>query len=86
MDFFDNTLTKQETIEPSKNEGGFDFLNNGDQVNNDDPFQGENNNSFPQVAQPPVEQIDEAEMQRQQDRMKEENERGQKNEEKIKEV
>ena len=83
MDFFDNTLTKQETIEPSKNEGGFDFLNNGDQVNNDDPFQGEKNNSFPQVVQPPVEQIDEAEMQRQQDRMKEENERRQKIEEKI---
>ena len=83
MDFFDNTLTKQETIESSKNEGGFDFLNNGDQVNNDDPFQGENNNSFPQVVQSPVEQIDEAEMQRQQDRMKEENERRQKIEEKI---
>ena len=92
MEFFDNTSTKQETIEPSQNEGGFDFLNNGDQVNNDnnqnnnDPFQGENNvpdnNSFPQVVQP-VEQIDEAEIQRQQDRMKEESERRQKIEEKI---
>ena len=92
MGFFDNTSTKQETIEPSQNEGGFDFLNNGDQVNNDnnqnnnDPFQGENNvpdnNSFPQVVQP-VEQIDEAEIQRQQDRMKEESERRQKIEEKI---
>ena len=92
MDFFDNTSTKQETIEPSQNEGGFDFLNNGDQINNDnnqnnnDPFQGENNvpdnNSFPQVVQP-VEQIDEAEIQRQQDRMKEESERRQKIEEKI---
>ena len=92
MEFFDNTSTKQETIEPSQNEGGFDFLNNGDQINNDnnqnnnDPFQGENNvpdnNSFPQVVQP-VEQIDEAEIQRQQDRMKEESERRQKIEEKI---
>lgn len=92
MEFFDNTSAKQETIEPSQNEGGFDFLNNGDQVNNDnnqnnnDPFQGENNvpdnNSFPQVVQP-VEQIDEAEIQRQQDRMKEESERRQKIEEKI---
>ena len=92
MEFFDNTSTKQETIEPSQNEGGFDFLNNGDQVNNDnnqnnnDPFQGENNvpdnNSFPQVVQP-VEQVDEAEIQRQQDRMKEESERRQKIEEKI---
>ena len=92
MEFFDNTSTKQETIEPSQNEVGFDFLNNGDQVNNDnnqnnnDPFQGENNvpdnNSFPQVVQP-VEQIDEAEIQRQQDRMKEESERRQKIEEKI---
>ena len=92
MEFFDNTSTKQETIEPSQNEGGFDFLNNGVQVNNDnnqnnnDPFQGENNvpdnNSFPQVVQP-VEQIDEAEIQRQQDRMKEESERRQKIEEKI---
>ena len=92
MEFFDNTSTKQETIEPSQNEGGFDFLNNGDQVNNDNnqnnnaPFQGENNvpdnNSFPQVVQP-VEQVDEAEIQRQQDRMKEESERRQKIEEKI---
>ena len=92
MEFFDNTSTKQETIEPSQNEGGFDFLNNVDQINNDnnqnnnDPFQGENNvpdnNSFPQVVQP-VEQVDEAEIQRQQDRMKEESERRQKIEEKI---
>ena len=93
MDFFDNTSTKQETVEPSQSEGGFDFLNNGEQVNNDnnvnnnDPFQAPNNdvnnNQFPQVVQPPVEQIDEAEIQRQQDRIKEENERRQKIEEKM---
>ena len=93
MDFFDNTSTKQEIVEPSQNEGGFDFLNNGEQVNNDnnannnDPFQATNNdisnNQFPQVAQPPLEQVDEAEIQRQQDRMKEENERRQKIEEKM---
>lgn len=93
MDFFDNTSTKQETVEPSQSEGGFDFLNNGEQVNNDnnvnnnDPFQAPNNdvnnNQFPQVVQPPVEQIDEAEIQRQQARIKEENERRQKIEEKM---
>ena len=93
MDFFDNTSTKQETVEPRQSEGGFDFLNNGEQVNNDnnvnnnDPFQAPNNdvnnNQFPQVVQPPVEQIDEAEIQRQQDRIKEENERRQKIEEKM---
>ena len=93
MDFIDNTSTKQETVEPSQSEGGFDFLNNGEQVNNDnnvnnnDPFQAPNNdvnnNQFPQVVQPPVEQIDEAEIQRQQDRIKEENERRQKIEEKM---
>lgn len=78
MDFFDNTTTKAETVEPSQSNNAFDFVDNSNVVNND------NNN--PQINFEPaqnVPEVDEAEIQRQNDRMKEENERRQKIEEKM---
>lgn len=78
MDFFDNTTTKAETVEPSQSNNAFDFVDNSNVVNND------NNN--PQInfeSAQNVPEVDEAEIQRQNDRMKEENERRQKIEEKM---
>ena len=93
MEFFDNNSTPVAQPEPTQNTGGFDFLNstepqnaeNNNVINNNDPFQ-----SNPQVTQPafdqvqsqPIEQIDEEEIKRQQDRLNEENERRKKIEEK----
>ena len=93
MEFFDNNSTPVTQPEPTQNTGGFDFLNstepqnaeNNNVSNNNDPFQ-----SNPQVTQPvfeqvqsqPIEQIDEEEIKRQQDRLNEENERRKKIEEK----
>ena len=78
MDFFDNTTTKAETVEPSQSNNAFDFVDNSNVVNND------NNN--PQInfeSSQNAPEVDEAEIQRQNDRMKEENERRQKIEEKM---
>ena len=78
MDFFDNTTTKAETVEPSQSNNAFDFVDNSNVVNND------NNNpqiNFESAQNGP--EVDEAEIQRQNDRMKEENERRQKIEEKM---
>ena len=78
MDFFDNTTTKAETVEPSQSNNAFDFVDNSNVVNND------NNNpqiNFESAQNAP--EVDEAEIQRQNDRMKEENERRQKIEEKM---
>lgn len=81
MDFFDNTATKAETIEPNQSDNAFDFVDNSNVVNNDNNNQQINSNVFEPVQNIP--EVDEAEIQRQNDRMKEENERRQKIEEKM---
>ena len=90
MDFFDSNPTPVTQPEPQQNTDGLDFLtstepqstnNNNPNINND-PFQSnpQVQNVFEQVQ--PIEQIDEEEMKRQQDRLNEENERRKKIEEK----
>ena len=81
MDFFDNTTTKAETVEPNQSNNTFDFVDNSNVVNNDNNNAQINANVFEPVQNVP--QVDEAEIQRQNDRMKEENERRQKIEEKM---
>ena len=90
MDFFDSNPTPVTQPEPQQNTDGLDFLNstepqttNNNNTNiNNDPFQSnpQVQNVFEQVQ--PIEQIDEEEMKRQQDRLNEENERRKKIEEK----
>ena len=85
MDFFDSNPTPVTQPEPQQNTDGLDFLNstepqttNNNNTNiNNDPFQSnpQVQNVFEQVQPQPIEQIDEEEMKRQQDRLNEENER-----------
>ena len=92
MDFFDSNPTPVTQTEPQQNTDGLDFLNstepqttNNNNTNiNNDPFQSnpQVQNVFEQVQPQPIEQIDEEEMKRQQDRLNEENERRKKIEEK----
>ena len=92
MDFFDSNPTPVTQLEPQQNTDGLDFLNstepqttNNNNTNiNNDPFQSnpQVQNVFEQVQPQPIEQIDEEEMKRQQDRLNEENERRKKIEEK----
>ena len=92
MDFFDSNPTPVTQPEPQQNTDGLDFLNstepqttNNNNTNiNNDPFQSnpQVQNVFEQVQPQPIEQIDEEEMKRQQDRLNEENERRKKIEEK----
>ena len=92
MDFFDSNPTPVTQAEPQQNTDGLDFLNstepqstnnNNPNINND-PFQSnpQVQTVFEQVQPQPIEQIDEEEMKRQQDRLNEENERRKKIEEK----
>ena len=92
MDFFDSNPTPVTQPEPQQNTDGLDFLtstepqstnNNNPNINND-PFQSnpQVQTVFEQVQSQPIEQIDEEEMKRQQDRLNEENERRKKIEEK----
>ena len=82
MEFFENSTTVPNTEQQGQNVASSDIMNNSN--NNNDPFQS---SEIPQmdstIQSAPLEQVDEAEIQRQQDRMKEENERRQKKEEKI---
>ena len=90
MEFLDSNSTPVTQPEPQQNTDGLDFLNstepqttNNNNTNiNNDPFQSnpQVQNVFEQVQ--PIEQIDEEEMKRQQDRLNEENERRKKIEEK----
>ena len=92
MDFFDSNPTPVTQPEPQQNTDGLDFLNstepqttNNNNTNiNNNPFQSnpQVQNVFEQVQPQPIEQIDEEEMKRQQDRLNEENERRKKIEEK----
>lgn len=88
MDFLDDNPIPVTQPEPQPNTDGLDFLtspntNNNNVNNNNDPFTPQTTqNVFEQVQPQPIEQIDEEEMKRQQDRLNEENERRKKIEEK----